>query len=572
MKPNIYRYDFLMLITLTLTLFATIFNSYHLLPGFDLYHNLIVAVVLSIGLMASFLFHNKNIQVPYSVTMWLLLLGLMIAQPYINTILHPDYLVFPIGTLILTVAVSIAIACIEDKKTFLNNYFMIFVGFMLLSVLIQFMQLRGYRLSYNGFIITTYSQRFDGNIAQPNQTSFMLALAELACLYLYYKNKNKLWLLCSTLFIIGIALTSSRGGLILGVAAIVLFNAFYNQTLIQKLKNGVLQLLGFIVAYSIGVTILTRIKVSNAQAQDAIERFSEGSLGARVALQEQAYLMFIDNPLTGSGWGSFAKGGIEYASEISSFFFSKHSHFFVTQIASELGIIGVLCLVPMVVFIIKKISFKMDAYHAVCFTAIAIIILYSCSEFPLWYLRYLVIFALFITLIDNKYLVVKNSYAKLLAVLLLVVSISSLLYISSYLRLYDTIRYLATHELTGEEVADVYADIPDVFGMSVFKENILFHYIPIDRDAIEGKLSIAERATATELSKSNLFRYARLLALNNESEKSLAMFKAACVLDWKGDCDDVLEELDRVVAEEPQVYTTYRNQVAEWVVTFDSKM
>lgn len=571
LKLTMYRYDFLLLITLSLALFATVFNSYHLAPGFDLYHNLIVAAIIAIGLFGCFLFRLEEVRVPYSIATWILLLVLIIIQPFISTIIHPDYLIFPIGTLTLTIILSIAIANIKDKTAFLNHYLFIFLVFMLLNVVIQFLQLRGYSAVYHDFVIFPNADRVDGNFTQPNQAAFMLALAGLAGLYFYTLHKNKIWLLCCALFVIGIAFTTSRGGLILGLAVLILFNAFYNQSLIYKVKNTAIQLLAFTLVYSIGVFIIKTFKVSSNVSNSAIERFSEGSLGARVSLQEQAWLMFQDNPLTGYGWGSFSKGSIDYATELSSFFFSHHSHFFVSQIVSELGIIGLLCLVPITIFVVKKVSFKMDAFNAVCFTAISIVILYSCSEFPLWNVRFLIVFAVFLTLIDTKFLYTNSNYSKILAVITLSLSVITVFYITSYLQIHSTIRHLATTDLTDKEVEEVYTNIPNIFGMTVFKENILFHYISIDSDALEGKLSIAERTTATELTKRNLFRYARLLALNNESEKSVAMFKAACVLNWNGNCDNIIEELNNITEEEPQVYEVINYQVASWVVDFDPK-
>ena len=571
MKLSIQKYDLILLMTITLALLASIFNSYHLFPNTVIYHNLIVAIILAIGLTICFLFYSKEVFVPHSIATWVLLLVLIIIQPYINPIMHPDYLVFPIGTLVLIIVLSIAIANIDNKKSFLNMYLFLFIGFMLLSVFIQFMQLRGYEVFYNNFIIFSSSSRFDANFTQPNQAAFMLALAELACIYFYYQYKNMVWLLFSALFIIGIALTSSRGGLILGLSAIVLFNAFYNQAVRNKIKNIVVQLIGFSIVYSIGIFIYKSFNVLDSQADNAIERFSEGSMLARVSLQEQSWLMFKNSPLTGYGWGNFAKGSIEYANEISLFFFSQHSHFFITQIASELGIIGLICLLPITIFIFKKISFKMDGFNAVCFTAILIVVLYSCSEFPLWYLRFLIIFAVFITLIDTKLLSVNTKYSKILAVVTLGSSILIVLYISSYLKIYNTIRYLATNDLSDNKVEETYNQIPNIFGMSVFKENILFHYIPINNERIDDKLSIAERSVATELTKRNLFRYARLLALDEQDEKSISIFKAACVLDWNGDCDNIVDELDIIAEKEPQVYGKIKYEIDKWVIDFDPK-
>ena len=109
LKLDMSKYDLLALITLIIALFATVFNSYHLSPGFDLYHNLIVAAIVAIGSTGCFLFRTSTLQIPYSILTWVLLLVLILIQPLINVIGHPDYLIFPIGTLVLTIIFSIAI-------------------------------------------------------------------------------------------------------------------------------------------------------------------------------------------------------------------------------------------------------------------------------------------------------------------------------------------------------------------------------------------------------------------------------------------------------------------------------
>ncbi len=565
------RYDLILLATAATALFATIFNSYHLPLGFDLYHNLIIALIVSIGLVGYFFTYSKDILIPSSIITWILILALIIIQPFINTISYPDYLIFPIGTLVLTIVFSIAIANIEDKHSFLNRYLIILIGCMLLSLAIQLMQMRGYKLSYSEFVIFPSSgTRFDANFTQPNQAAFMFALSELACLYFYYLKKSKIWMLCCALSIIGIALTTSRGGLIMGIAALIFFNIFYDQSLIKKAKNIFYQLFGFTTIYFFGVFVYKNFRISASQSMSAVERLGKGS-DARISFQEQAYYMFQDNPLTGHGWGTFSKGGIEYANELGVIQFTKHSHLFVTQIASELGILGLLCLVPVTIYVIKKLSFKMDSYSAICFTMILIVVLYSCSEFPLWFLRFLIIFAVFATLIEDRFLLIKAAYSKVLTTITIICSILVIFYISSYLTIYDSIKYLATNDVSDKMVEEIYANTPDVFGMSAFKESILFHYIAIDKNAIEEKLTIAERVTATSVTQRNLFRYARLLALNNEYEKSVAIFKVSCAINWKGNCDKVINELKIITEKDPEVYKDISYKIEKWAIDFNSK-
>ena len=74
---------------------------------------------------------------------------------------------------------------------------------------------------------------------------------------------------------------------------------------------------------------------SSIPQDNAIARFNEGSLYMRESLQHQAYLIFIEQPLTGIGWGNFVQGAINHYDQLEWFAYSEHSHFFVTQIAAS---------------------------------------------------------------------------------------------------------------------------------------------------------------------------------------------------------------------------------------------
>ena len=569
MKLELPRYDLLLLVTLILALFASVFNAYHLPLGFDTYHNLIVAAIVAFGLTCAFLYRFSQIKIPTSIGTWVMLLCLIIIQPFINSIAYPDYLIFSIGALILTIVLSIALANIKNKGLFFSYYLFALVGFMLLSFGIQLMQMMGYELSYGNFVVfPSATKRFDANFTQPNQAAFMFALAELACLYLYNLNKKKIWIVCSLFLVIGIALTSSRAGLILGVAVIILFNLFYSQSLAMKVKAILSQVFGFAVSYIIGIILYKNFEVSINQSANAIQRFDNG-IESRLLFQEQAIYMFKDNFITGYGWGGFTRGAVDYSNELGTFVFSRHSHFFLTQIASELGILGLICLLPITFFIIKNIKFNLNPLKSTCLTAIGIILLYSCSEFPLWNLRFIIIFALFLTLIDDSSFLVKVAYSKILLLLSLLMSILTAFYIFSYLNIYNSINYLTKYNLEDNELVEVYSNIPNTFGMSSFKESVLFYYIPINQDALDEKLSLAERVTTNDLTKRNLFRYARLLALSNKSEESIMMFKASCALNWNGNCENVMTELNKISDAEPYYYSDINKKVKEWKDNFN---
>ncbi|WP_227429831.1 O-antigen ligase family protein [Psychrobacter sp. I-STPA6b] len=573
MYTKICRYDVFILITSVLGLIATVFNPYHLYPGFDIYHNLVVALIVTLGLVASFLNYKKTLRIPSSVLTWILLLICIIIQPYINDISYPDYLIFPVGTLFLTILFSIAIAGVNNKQWFLDKYLLSLLIFMLISVGIQLLQLFGHHISFGDIIITAESNgRLYANLLQPNQAAFMLSLSVLSSLYFYNHLHKKIWLVLFCILTCGIAFTLSRAGLILGASTIILFNILLDRSYKVKLKNIGIQLSIYLLSYYIATIFyqsIISLNETNNYSGNVIDRFNEGSAYLRVSLQKQALLIFQENPLTGYGWGNFAKGSIEHATELGWFSFSAHSHFFISQIASELGLVGLLCLLPICFFLIRKINFRMSAFNSVCFSSIVIIILYSCSEYPLWYIKYLVIFSLFITLVDFKYLEVNSKFAKYLGLLSIISTVFIILLMSSYLKLYNVITKLQTEDLSNEKIADLYHQIPNTFGLTIFKEHILFYYIVLDQDDIDEKLKLAERTVSTEVNKINLFRYGKLLAINHQYEKSIAMFKASCALDWQGNCPKVEEELRKLMESEPDVYGLIYDRFNQWYVGFD---
>lgn len=569
-------------VTCMLLVILTTLNPYHLLPGFDLFPNLVVAMILLFGLSLVFLTAQQPLGLNKSSLTWLFLLPIVLLQPVINTIDYLDSLVNPLASLVCVVLLSIAVSSMKHKHNLLQWVELALIVCLVLSFGIQLLQLYGHHLSINSILITLLgSGRLDANIAQPNQLAFMFSLAQIGCLYWYTLNKRRYWLFIFGVFSTGIALTLSRAGIILSLATIILFYAFYKQDLKQRWLSIFMMSTLSALFYAVGVWLYRAVyhsstvtaKMSNALSQDnAIARFSEGSLYMRTSLQEQAYLIFTEQPLTGIGWGNFVKGAMSHYEELSWFAYSEHSHFFVTQIASELGVLGLLALLPLGYFILRKISFSMDSFQATCYTSISIFILYSCSEFPLWYVKYLLVFAFFIALLDEQYWSISNSVKKLLTFFSCIMLLGSIVYLKDFIKVHQTFSEVKSIKLSEPILQQRYLDMPKTFGLLKFNEQFLFYYLPVNTQNLNYKIELAERVVPSDLNRSGLFKYGQLLALNNQRSQANRMFTSACALEIQNNCDDIMEQLRKLSVQEPQTYHQHFVALEKWVSIYKKSL
>lgn len=574
MRAINFTFDKIIVVTSLLLVVGATLNPYHLLPASALFPNLVVGFIVLIGLSFAFIITNNPLQLNKSTFTWFLLLLVILLQPIINTIDYPDSLISPLASLVCVLLFSTAVASVNEKKRLLQQVELGLIICLIISFFIQLMQLTGHHLSIrNLLVISPSSGRLDANVAQPNQLAFMFCLAQTGCLYWYELDKKKLWLLLFGVFSIAIALTLSRTGIVISIANIILFYIFLNQNIKQRILSMFRCFFIYILFYSLGIWLYrcmgnSLLSMSNSISQpNAVARFNEGSLYMRESLQQQAYLIFSDQPLTGVGWGNFVHGSMSNYDRIQWFAFSEHSHFFISQIASELGIVGLITLIPLSLFILKKFSFKMNSFEATCYSSIIIFLLYSCTEFPLWYVKYLLIFAFFIALLDNKSWLISNSVKKLLTLLSVGLMLGSIIYIKDFIKVNKIFSEVKNIELSEHELKDRYISMPRNFGMLRFKEQFLFYYIPINEQNLDYKIQLAKRVVPTDLNQSSLFKYGQLLALNKDIDMAGIIFKSACALEVQNGCTKITDRLEQLSIQDSETYTQYYDEVNRWVKT-----
>lgn len=525
-------------------------NTFHRYPSTsDMYPDLVAIMLVSIGLIYWYAASQVKI-IGLATLAWVAVFGVLAIQPYINPITYPTGLIFDLSVILSAIAISIAIANTEHKHKLLKVLMMIVVSGSILTVLTQLAQYMRLELPKYLLFPNIASTRIYGNVAQPNQSAFILALGTSGLLYLSSlansRFKSIILILPSLLFGIGLGLSASRTGLILMVIAILGYIVLFQRPIRTKIITGSICALLLLLGYSFGSQLLVNY---NSGALSAMERLStNSSTDIRWLLSKQAWLLFLEQPITGVGWGNLMGASLDRAQQLTWFSAIAHSHFFITNIAAETGIIGLLILCPFAYILLRNFSFRPSNAKATIYILLAIFIAYSSSEFPLWLPRYLIIFIVLLGLIDSKTFtlsakmsqLVKYSFLSLSIVLVL----GSVYYQISY-RAYSKVFYaIAEPSFSYEEKEKRLLNLKPVIGFEQFSDILLFHMMSENIDNIEHKTELTTRVLSNTLSYNVLIRSANIYLLNGDKSKALDIYKAACIFEYAKHCDQLADHLN----------------------------
>lgn len=430
-------------------------------------------------------------RVGFSTLTWLALAIIIMIQPALHTIHYADGLIFPFGVLSLAAIVSIvAVNITTDRREYIIKCIAwLFLVTGCLSVVTQFIQLF-YPNSFSDFIAPISKiQRLYGNIAQPNTASFINVLAIVSSVYLYYLNRsNKMLLFVTGTFIflvIGITFTLSRAGiLLLGIAVISTIFYSWNSHKIRFLLPMIGILLS-IIAYQCGMWLIQSFSTIY-QGSSGVERLVTGIQGAnlRQILLERAWSAFSSNPIVGVGYDNFYSHSVKNIESYTFFETADHSHNVIAQIGAEFGLLGLLAIAGVIIVLVKQIvlffQVKLPPSHLFLCLLLFIFVSYSFSEFPLWYPKFLLIFAFLVGLLDNGLILDKLNPKKALMVITLSLSIFSTIYTGLYHHYLTYYEMVVFAKIDNQQKIDAYHAFPNIFGFSKSKDYMLHMVVDVE--------------------------------------------------------------------------------------------
>lgn len=257
-----------------------------------------------------------------------------------------------------------------------------------------------------------------GNIGQRNLYGHYMMWASMAAVYLFARRPGwriALFALMSWMAFEA-ALAESRTTLAYYAMwlLVALASLFWHSNAVQKrfaLASFWAIGLGLLMQF-IGPDIVSALASALGepiQARAGMDRFADqgAGLGRRVAEWQKAWMTFREHPLLGSGWGYFA--GASYRlhglPEFSGFredVLWTHCHNSVLQILAEMGLLGAGFLIGLLVLLLRALRQWQSGVSMLALPLLGVSLLHSQMEYPLWYLHYLAMFAIFLVLLEPE--------------------------------------------------------------------------------------------------------------------------------------------------------------------------
>lgn len=502
--------------------------------------------------------------------LWLAMFLLIAMQPTLHQLAYVDALVFPLACLFLCATMSYAFSGLNElqrkKLADVLAYMLLIAGCG--TILTQFIQALDLESHFYPYIFGKGGNRLIGNIAQVNQAVFVEAMALATLPYFYYTRPKNKWrifayLMAGLWLSIGFGFAASRGGLFLGLAAVFGSALFYAQAWRQRLLVMPVLLALAISGYFLG-TYLLNLWV--APEMSAVGRLVSGNQNLRLSQLAQAWHAFSHNPFTGVGYSMIKGHGIHNAEAIPWFTVGHHVHNIVGQIAAELGLLGLAIFSGFIWLVLRNWQIRgMTPEKGLAYAVLLIIGLYSLSEYPLWFLRFMLLVPICIALIDPTTLRWDATRWRVpAAAVCVLIAISSMYYIERY-RWYSTIYiYLIQEDISNEERITAFRDVPIVFGYSSYRDMMLYAIADYDMSHLEAHTALGERVLQIHFSQGMLVKQANLYALAGNLEQAGKYYRAACVMDFSQNCNTVIAELNAQTQNLPEIFNPPHQAFAQW--------
>ena len=287
---------------------------------------------------------------------------------------------------------------------------------VLLQTAVMWMQYFGLTTYFKGLISYSSSKNIMGQLGQRNHLGHYLMWGMVSVLYLHHTKALSRWISIALVFWLGLSM-----GLIGSRTLIVYLMAISILAMVWRLWAGkayqttlywVLATLLWVLLVQFGLEkVLSAFEQSHTTT--GLERLVNSAHvvdTARSVEWQKAWLSFLSSPWTGHGWGSSSSQSVlmhgalpnlEGLRTVNVLF--THCHNSVLQLLSEVGLLGTLWLAGCflaLVFACFKYAKRPESFFILALASITVC--HSLLEYPLWYVYFLMPFALFWALVPRR--------------------------------------------------------------------------------------------------------------------------------------------------------------------------
>ena len=345
---------------------------------------------------------------PRASVYFLLLAAFWWLQARLMGLVYPgqsDQAVWTFVILALTVwALAGWVAAVGQERVADTLVWVLLAG-VLLQCGVAWMQFSGWAAEFPGILSYRGSRDIVGQLGQRNHLGHYLMWGALSAAYLWARRLLPAWAGAAAVLLISttMGLVNSRT-ILLYVAAVGVLLLLW-RPLAGRSGNRMfvctLLTLTMVVAVQFGLnTVLDWF--GGAQVETALARVENSSfaMSARDLEWRKAWQVFLTQPLWGHGWGSFSLQGFlagGYPNGFSPYGLSvlfTHAHNIVLQLLAEMGLVGTLLVFGGALWAVWPFFRRpFNASMLLPPALMAVSLCHSLLEYPLWYIYFLVPFA-----------------------------------------------------------------------------------------------------------------------------------------------------------------------------------
>ncbi|WP_094781411.1 PglL family O-oligosaccharyltransferase [Paraburkholderia ribeironis] len=273
----------------------------------------------------------------------------------------------------------------------------------LFAVFSQVMQLFHLEARVSPFVVAynvTVERRPFGNMAQANHLATYIAFAMAAAMFLVQTRRINvaIWLLVSTIFAVGLALTVSRGPwLQMGVIVVAGFWMAFAQTrnepqLRRSNREWIVPIVLAVLFFAVNALIRwANVRYHLELGQSAADRFKDaGQIAPRLALWKYGWTMFKTHPLLGVGWGEFPSYQYELVKTLGGVEIANNSHDIFVDLLAKTGLIGLaIVLFGLLSWLVRVVRAPQNAARVFGIALIGVLVMHALVEYPQQYLFFL---------------------------------------------------------------------------------------------------------------------------------------------------------------------------------------
>lgn len=514
----------------------SILNPVHTLPwaGFFSEASAFIAILLLLPLL-----FNRQLKVPEITIPFVFLSTVPLIQYALGQIFffsNASLSIIYIFSFWLAIIIGYGFSLKENKSQLSFDLTIFLAWFLFISGAVSalFALLQWLNLSNHVPVIMEYvGYRPYANMAQPNHLGTLLNLALFSSWYLYGKEKLKLPILVISFIFLtfAIALTQSRTGYLICLSALI-FVFLFNKKLNLNIKNKYLIII-FIYFVAI-ISFLSEIKkllsyyFNIGPTVSIIERATTGY--DRLNIWNQMVHAILKQPWSGYGWNQTTSAQFSVIDLYHGHEWATSSHNFFLDIFVWSGVpIGIVILCFIIYFYLYLFNNVVDLDRFFSFLVVSALGIHSLLEYPLYYSYFLILLGLVcgisLTGYRNTVYQVRSEYFIFIFILGMIVFLGIC---RDYFKVEDNLFAGRLHAM-GDLRSNV--ELPHhLYFLDNFQARAKWLALYPEAEVNQEQLDEAEKIIRTSLKPYDLYKYAQLMAFNNNKEEALRTLKILNVM------------------------------------------